>query len=100
MSDTDNYFKQFIRSIQEEQMYSYWYAEDKKTQLMASINIKKKLYKKPSWFSKALSELCNFNLFILDINYKIQNEYLSKSIDVYDFGEREKKYIRKPSYSF
>ena len=41
MSDTDNYVKQFIRSIQEEQMYSYWYAEYKKTQLMASINIKK-----------------------------------------------------------
>ena len=29
MSDTDNYVKQFIRSIQEEQMYSYCYAEYK-----------------------------------------------------------------------
>ena len=29
MSDTDNYVKQFIRSIQEEPMYSYWYAENK-----------------------------------------------------------------------
>ena len=29
MSDTDNYVKQFIRSIQEEQMYSYWDAEYK-----------------------------------------------------------------------
>ena len=29
MSDTDNYAKQFIRSIQEEPMYSYWYAEYK-----------------------------------------------------------------------
>ena len=27
MSDTDNYVKQFIRSIQEEHMYSYWCAE-------------------------------------------------------------------------
>ena len=29
MSDTDNYAKQFIRFTQEEQMYSYLYAEDK-----------------------------------------------------------------------
>ena len=71
----------------------------KQTQLMASINIKKK-YKKPSWFSKALSELYNFTFFILDITYKILNEYLIQSRDIYDFEEREKKYFRKPSCSY
>ena len=45
-------------------------------------------------------ELCNFTLFILDITYKIQNDYLSQSRDIYDFKEREKKYFRKPSYSY
>ena len=67
---------------------------------MARINIKKKLYKKPSWFSKALSELYNFTFFILDITYKILNEYLIQSRDIYDFEEREKKYFRKASYSY
>ena len=44
-----------------------------------------------------MSELCNLTFFILDITYKIQNEYLSQSRDIYDFEEREKKYFRKPS---
>ena len=41
MSDTDIYFKQFFRSIQEEPMYSIGKQNIKQTQLMASINIKK-----------------------------------------------------------
>ena len=47
-----------------------------------------------------MSELYNFTLFILDITYKILNEYLIQSRDIYDFEEREKKYFRKASYSY
>ena len=61
---------------------------------------KVKLHNSDRAFENQLGFLYNFTLFILDIAYKIRDEYLSQSRDKYDFEEREKKYFRKPSYSY